>query len=57
VRGARELYLYVLPRYDKEIELPCPRLSLSTLLGEKSNLTDGEKRTRTAECCRTIDEE
>jgi len=44
------------PGYDREIELPCPRLSFS-LLGEKSNLKDGEKETRTAECCRTTNEE
>ena len=44
------------PGYDREIELPCPRLSLS-LFGEESNLADGEKRTRMAECCRTTDEE
>ena len=31
-------------------------LSLS-LLGEKSNIADGEKRTRTTECCRSTDEE
>ena len=42
------------PGYDREIELPCPRLSL---LGEKSNIADGEKRTRTTECCRSTDEE
>ena len=40
------------PRYDTEIELPCPRLSL---LGEKTNIADGEKRTHTAECCRATD--
>ena len=28
-----------------------------SLLGEKSNIVDGEKRTRTAECCRSTDEE
>src|SRR6185503_13537610 len=44
------------PGYDRKIELPCPRLSLS-LLGEKSNIADGEKRTRTTECCRSTDEE
>ena len=44
------------PGYDREIELPCPRLSLS-LLGEKSNIADGEKRTRTTECCRSTDKE
>ena len=43
------------PWYDREIELPCPRLSLS-LLGEKSNIADGEERTHTAECCRSADE-
>jgi len=32
------------PRYDREIELPCPRLSLS-LLGKKPDIADGEKRT------------
>jgi len=42
------------PGYDREIELPCPRLSL---LGERPNLANGEKRTRMAECCRTTDEE
>ena len=42
------------PGYDREIELPCPRLSL---LGEKTNIADGEKRTRTTECCRSTDEE
>ena len=44
------------PGYDREIELPCPRLSLS-LLGEKTNIVDGEKRTRTIECCRSTDKE
>ena len=44
------------PGYNREIELPCPRLSLS-LLGEKSNITDGEKRTCTTKCCRSTDEE
>jgi len=28
-----------------------------SLLGEKSNIADGEKRTRTTECCRSTDEE
>ena len=31
------------PGYDREIELPCPKLSL---LGEEPNLADGETRTR-----------
>ena len=44
------------PGYNREIELPCPRLSLS-LLGEKSNIADGEKRTRMTECCRFTDKE
>ena len=42
------------PGYDRKIELLCPRLSL---LGEKSNISDGEKRTRTIECCRSTNEE
>ena len=28
-----------------------------SLLGEKSNIADGEKTTRTTECCRSTDEE
>jgi len=28
-----------------------------SLLSEKPNIADGEKRTRTAECCRSTDEE
>ena len=44
------------PGYDREIELPCLRLSVY-LLGEKSNIDDGEKITRTTECCRSTDEE
>ena len=43
------------PGYDREIKLPCPRLSLS-LLGEKPNLADGEEGAHTTECCRSIDE-
>ena len=43
------------PGYDREIELPCPRLSLS-LLGEKPNLADGEERARAMEYCRSTDE-
>ena len=28
-----------------------------SLLGEKANIADGEKRTHTTECCRSTDEE
>ena len=42
--------------YDREIELPCPRLSLS-LRGEKPNLADAEEGARTIKCCRTTNEE
>ena len=44
------------PGYDREIELPCLRLSLS-LLGEKPNLIDGEEGACTTECCRSTREE
>ena len=40
------------PGYDREIKLPCPRLSLR---GEKPNLADGEEGARGAECCRSTD--
>ena len=44
------------PGYDREIELPCPRLSLSlSLRGEEPNLADGEEGARTTECCRSSD--
>ena len=36
------------PRYDREFELPCPKLSLS-LLREMPDPTDGKERTRTSQ--------
>ena len=51
--GPRNSLFMCYPGYDREIELPCPRLSLR---GEKSNLTDGEESARATKCCRSTDE-
>ena len=41
-KGPQNSIFMCYPGYDREIELPCLRLSLS-LLGEKPNLADGEE--------------